>query len=312
MDPQAFIFLGDNVYSEVNRYSEYPKPERVAMAYQDLEDRKPYKAFKEASYQKAIKIFSVWDDNDYGENDAGREFAYRDQSKTLFLDFFEIPDNAPVRMRPGNYRAGELLLDHVRVQVLMLDTRYFRSPLKYHPGQSACNNHLIENTDAEATILGDAQWFWLEQQLKQPADLRLIISSIQLIPKENCYEKWANFPAERKRLFDLIKMTRAEGVLILSGDRHFAEISKLPSEYVGYPIYEVTSSGLNKALNEDDDRRYEKNSFRVAKHNILEDNFGNIRVISSADGVELKMEIRADDGLLLQSEKLMLQSLRLQ
>jgi alkaline phosphatase D len=81
---------------------------------------------------------------------------------------------------------------------------------------------------------------------------------------------------------------------------------------VGYPIYEVTSSGLNKALNEDDDRRYEKNSFRVAKHNILEDNFGNIRVISSADGVELKMEIRADDGLLLQSEKLMLQSLRLQ
>ncbi len=41
----------------------------------------------------------------------------------------------------------------------------------------------------------------------------------------------------------MIKETKAEGVVFLSGDVHYAEISKL-NEPGLYPIYDITSSGI--------------------------------------------------------------------
>src|ERR671935_24702 len=61
------------------------------------------------------------------------------------------------------------------LQVILLDTRYFRSPVK-RSGRT-----VVPNTDPGATILGPAQWEWLERQLREPADLRLIGSSIQVV-----------------------------------------------------------------------------------------------------------------------------------
>ena len=91
--------------------------------------------------------------------------------------------------------------------------------------------------------------------------LRIIASSIQLIPTEHCWEKWANFPKERIRMFELLRTTDASGVIVISGDRHLGEISVLPLDYLGYPLYEITSSGLNSALGENSDARDEQNSF---------------------------------------------------
>ena len=97
-------------------------------------------------------------------------------------------------------------------------------------------------------MLGPEQWTWLEAQLREPADLRLIVSSIQLVADGHQFEHWGNFPRERKRLFNLIRDTRASGVVLLSGDRHLAEISKLSAsdpEGPGYPLFDITSSSLN-------------------------------------------------------------------
>ena len=93
--------------------------------------------------------------------------------------------------------------------------------------------------------VGDRQWGWLERQLRQPAELRLVVSSIQVIPEEHGFERWANLPRERERLFELIRSNGANGMVLLSGDRHLAEISRLPFEVVGYSLYEVTSSSMN-------------------------------------------------------------------
>ncbi len=126
----------------------------------------------------------------------------------------------------------------------MLDTRYYRSPLVERPGNEGKAVDYIPQENG--TILGETQWEWLEAQLKRPADVRFIVSSIQLIADEPKFEKWGNFPKERQRFFDLIKKTRAKNVIVLSGDRHMAIVAKM--EVRGYdPLYDITSSSINRA-----------------------------------------------------------------
>ena len=55
-------------------------------------------------------------------------------------------------------------------------------------------------------------------------------------------ECWGNMPHQRTRLFKLIADTKAHGVVLISGDIHFAEISK--TDEGPYPLYDITSSGL--------------------------------------------------------------------
>jgi alkaline phosphatase D len=105
----------------------------------------------------------------------------------------------------------------------------------------------LPSTDPNLTLLGEQQWAWLEEQLRQPAELRLLCSGIQVISEDHPFEKWANVPAEREKLYNLIRSTQAQGVVILSGDRHLAELSLDAKSAVGYPLYDITSSGLNQA-----------------------------------------------------------------
>ena len=99
--------------------------------------------------------------------------------------------------------------------------------------------------DADAVLLGEPQWSWLEQQLSVPADIRIICSSIQLVPQFNGWEFWANFPDERKRLFSLLKRLGAKGVFIISGDTHWSELSRI-DKVIDYSLWEMTSSGLTE------------------------------------------------------------------
>ena len=93
-------------------------------------------------------------------------------------------------------------------------------------------------------MLGAAQWTWLENQLQQPADIRLIASSIQVMPTTHGWEAWAAMPAERQRLFELINKTEATGVVFLSGDRHTAFIYE-EDGLLPYAAHELTASSLN-------------------------------------------------------------------
>ena len=87
----------------------------------------------------------------------------------------------------------------------MLDTRYFRSELKRDCRKYFGIKRNIPNTYEGATVLGDAQWKWLSDELEKEADLRVIVSSIQLVNTFHTFEKWGNFPSDRKKFFDLIK-----------------------------------------------------------------------------------------------------------
>ncbi len=243
--PELFLFLGDNIYGDTDDM------EILRGKYARLGSVPGYRQLRART-----RVLATWDDHDYGRNDAGAEYPHKAASQQVFLDFFEEPDDSARRKREGVYGAWTFGENGRRLQVILLDTRYHRSalheiPARQRPKGRSYHGPYQPNHDPEATILGSEQWRWLETQLRKPADLRLIGSSIQLISNGHCWEKWGNFPRERQRFFQTIRETRANGVILLSGDRHFGEASRLPahevSDGIGYPLYEFTSSGLTHA-----------------------------------------------------------------
>jgi len=101
------------------------------------------------------------------------------------------------------------------------------------------------NPDPAATMLGERQWQWLEQQLATPADVRLIGSSLQVLADFPGWEGWSLFAHDQQRLIDLIRRKSANGVVFLSGDMHYAELSQLDVN-VPYTLWDLTSSGLTE------------------------------------------------------------------
>jgi alkaline phosphatase D len=291
--PDLLILLGDTIYADLVDGKLVPaQPDRIARCYQELSALPAWKALR-----AACPLMATWDDHDYGMNDAGAEYKFREESQKHFLDFLGVPSDSPRRQRKGVYHAEIFGPPGRRVQVIVLDTRYHRSPLLKGsrgpvPGYSGQLTPYLPTSESSATILGEEQWKWLEEQFRRPAELRLIGSSIQLIAEEHPFEKWANIPAERERFFRLLRDTRASGVVILSGDRHHGELS-LTTDAVGYPLYDLTSSGLNQSAKTW--RAPEKNRHRVAAMP-YGDNFGLITIDWTPTDPVVSLQLRDLDG----------------
>ncbi len=290
--PNVFVFMGDNIYADTTDMQE------MRRQYSKLTTRPEFQQLKRRS-----RILATWDDHDYGRNDSGSDYPARDESSRIFLETFEVDKSSPRWSRPGIYGVEYVGTQDQRIQILLLDTRYFRSALQEKFITPSCpRRNLVPNYSAGATILGDAQWTWLQQQLQAPARLRIIVSSIQVIPDQHCYEKWANFPLERDRFFQLLKDSKANGVILASGDRHFAEISKLDDERAPYPVYEITSSSFNAS----GAGSGEQNSYRITGDNFREDNFGMISVDWEQNDPLITMQLRDVKGRVAMERKIRL------
>lgn len=229
-----FLFGGDNVYYGGIRGT-------LAEAYGRAAALPGYTALRRKPH------LAVWDDNDYGPGDGGAEFSGKQASKDQFLAFWKVPADDPRRTRPGLYHARSYGPAGRRVQVILLDTRWFRSRIERKSVRRPGEGGYLPDADPAKTMLGEAQWTWLEKQLRAPADLRLVVSSIQVLAEGHSYERWGNLPAERERLVSLIRSTGAGGVVLLSGDRHFAALYRRDvgrDGGAGYPLTELTSSGV--------------------------------------------------------------------
>jgi alkaline phosphatase D len=275
--PEVFVYLGDNIYGDTEDMAVLrAKYEKLAgkAEFQDLRSK--------------VAVTAIWDDHDYGANDAGREYRMKEESRQIFLDFWKVPKASPRRGRPGiygshRYREGDRVL-----QLILLDTRFFRDPLKRKTGPPWKNDY-EPDPDPGKSLLGEEQWKWLEEQLGQPADVRIIATSIQFSHEYNGWESWTNLPAQRRKMTDVIRKTRANGVIFISGDVHWGEISRLPVEN-GYPLYDVTSSGLTE-----DWETVEPNANRVGPV-IRANNFGMIEIDWSKEDPELALGVYAIGG----------------
>jgi len=294
--PELFLFLGDNIYGDT-KDMEVMKAKYAKLA-----------AFP--GYQKLLKtcpLLATWDDHDFGVNDGGAEYPMKKESQQVFLEFFKEPKDSPRWKQEGVYLAKVFGPPDKSVQIILLDTRYHRSPLKKKPGKPVQGEGpYIPNADPMLTVLGETQWHWLAEQFKVPARIRLVCSSIQVVPEDHGWEKWANHPLQRERLFNLIRDTKAAGVIFLSGDRHLAELSMMDAG-VGYPLYDLTSSGLNQAFVKW--RKQESNRHRVATMNFGH-NFGAIAIDWEQPDPVISLQIRDEVGDITIQQKLPLNVLQ--
>lgn len=235
--PQVMVMLGDNVYGDVSS----AEMAELRAAYTALAAQPGFQRLR-----AEVPFLAVWDDHDYGVNDGGGDFPYRQQSETLFRQFWAPPASGGSAGIGGLYQAYHFGPPGRRVQLILLDTRSFRSALKPTDQRGAPGRErYLPDADPNKTMLGEAQWQWLEARLREPADLRLIVSSIQVLADSHGWERWGNLPLERDRLFRLIGDTAAAGVVLISGDRHFGALYRR-ADALPYPLYEMTASSLNR------------------------------------------------------------------
>jgi alkaline phosphatase D len=243
-----FLMIGDNVYGDkdgpayANNEAEL---DELRESFGDLAARDDFKAVR-----AKFPMMVAWDDHDYGANDAGREFPFRRLAERIHERFWGL-ENEDVGAYPGTYYERTFGPEGQRTQVIVLDTRFFRSPLTPTDewGKKGKERYM-PSTDAAQDMLGNDQWTWLENRLQDEADLRLIVSSIQVLPTDgHGYEAWATMPLEQQRLYRLIRESEAKGVVFVSGDRHTAFLYK-DDAALPYPAYEITASSVNVAFAE--------------------------------------------------------------
>lgn len=281
--PELFVFLGDNIYADTESEAE------MAKAYAALGAQPGFQALKATT-----PIRAMWDDHDYGANDSGADYPMKAASRMQFCDFWGEPAESPRRTQEGGVYGAYLFgPPGQRVQLILPDLRWNKTPVKppggfFHVATKYIAGFLSRGavagayrpvTDETATMLGAAQWAWLEAQFEVPADLRILGSSLQALSRGTGWEAWDMFPHEQQRLEALIGT--AGNVVIVSGDVHYAELTK--AERAGAPpLWELTTSGLTEVWPNlpPNDRRH--GAWRGRNFGLVEIDWAKREVILSA------------------------------
>ncbi len=249
--PELFVFLGDNVYLDTR------EPKVMREKYAQFAANPGFKKLRAKT-----PVIATWDDHDYGEDDAGGDYPMKEETRRQFLDFWKEPKESPRRERDGIYTSYYYGPVGQRVQIILLDLRYNRTPITvdarwgdtktydlWYEQQKGKTGEVpgpyVRNADPNATMLGETQWQWLEDELRKPADLRIIGSSLQVLADFPAWEAWANYVEDQQRLYELIRNTNARGIVFISGDTHYGEITS-QKRNVAYPLWDLTSSGLTE------------------------------------------------------------------
>ena len=277
-----FLMLGDNVYGDTD-------------SNDLIELRDAYEKQRE-NFDRLNLNFpfeAIWDDHDYGKNDGGEEYIYKEEAEQIFLDFWNIPQDDIRRNRPGLYFEKTQEIDGISIQMIFLDTRFFRDALlptdeKGVPGKE----RYVPHTDTSLTMLGEDQWTWLQEQLDKEVDHKIIVTSIQFLAMGHGWEAWKTLPHERQRLIDLVDQSSSE-VLFISGDRHRGGLYQFSTQS-GKVISEMTSSSLNLAFANDE----EDGPLRSGP-TFVQENYGEILLDKSTN--TLTVNLKDNQGKIIQS-----------
>ena len=279
-NPNLWVWLGDIIYADTTDMK------ALAAHYKRLKTNPDYKKLRSKA-----QVIGVYDDHDYGTNDSCKDYPMKKGAKKCLMDFLDVPMNSPMRKREGAYSSYTFGSGSQRIKFIIMDTRYFRDPLEPDPTKQ---RRYIPNMTGE--MLGETQWKWLEKELRNSqANLNILCSSVQVLSDEHGHEKWGNFPNERKRLLSLIAQTKPKNLLILSGDRHMTEVSKMEMQGLPYPIYDFTSSGMTHIRSGNS----EPNKYRVGQM-IVKKNFGILKVYWVNDKPVVTMQARGPKNELYQ------------
>lgn len=245
------LWLGDNIYlREVDWTSRSGIYHRYT-AYKSLPELQ--------SLWKSMPHYAIWDDHDFGPNDADRSFVNKEISLEAFKDFWGNMDYG-VNGKKGITN----MFSFNDLDFFLLDNRYHRTPNDRKTG--------------ERYILGDEQVQWLIDALvNSKASFKIVAVGGQLLSDAAVYENHATYAEERKKIINLIEQEGIKNVIFLSGDRHKTELSKLKLDNENL-IFDYTCSPLTSKAYDTHD---EGNSLQVEGTHVSTQNFGILHVSGS-------------------------------
>ena len=267
-NPQFYMWIGDSIYADTTDM------EKMASLYQDQLDLPEYQKLL-----AKVPVTGVWDDHDFGENDAGKEYPKKRESQKLFLDFIGEPANSARREQEGLYTSYTFGPEGQKVKLIILDTRYFRD----QPGKK------------KSDVLGTSQWNWLRAELKNSnAQIHMIVSSYSVLFFKNSFgEQWRSFKKGWKRLKKAIKKYDPPGLVFLTGDRHFSGIWS--DEIHGKTYYELMASGFTKKIKKKSQRRLARRLYGKGNA-ITSRNFGMVDIDWEASPLRLTFHAVVKSG----------------
>jgi len=220
--PDLFLWTGDVVYADTTDV------DKMRAKYQQQLDRPEY-----IQFTKNVEVTGIWDDHDFGINNGGKNNPIKAQAQQIFLNFIGEPADSVRRSQEGVYTSATYGSGENTVKIFLLDARYHRDL----------------TGSGRADILGDAQWQWLESEIKSStAAVNIFVSGVSVMSRQIPFaEEWNDFKWSRKKLFAIVHKHQIPGVLFLTGDRHFS--SHLSGKVHGQVYHEFMSSGLTHYMN---------------------------------------------------------------
>ena len=247
--PDAMVWLGDNVYL---REPDWGTRSGLMKRYTHTRAYAPSRTMF-----ATVPNYAIWDDHDYGPNDSDRSWWMKQSALEVFKLFWPNPSYG-VEGSEGVTTSVEI----GDVQLFLLDDRW--------------NRDANDRSDVERRILGEPQLRWLIDALSASrATFKIVAVGNQVLSDNTRREGFAKSPQERDALIRAISANKIPGVVFVSGDVHFAELSKLDREGT-YPLYELTTSPLSSGVNTSP--VYRANTRRVEGTEFVGHNFGLISV----------------------------------
>jgi alkaline phosphatase D len=267
-NPEYLLLIGDNVYGDKtgkDNYSDGATPETLWKRYLDVRLSLPL-YFQE----KLIPVHALWDDHDYGANNSGRDYKYKEESRAIF-EAFMAQDLSDDEWEKSRGVGGLLSLGDFNLY--FLDARFYRAP------------------EEDGSELGLDQLNWFENKLREENTPSLVIKGDQFFGGYHRFESYeGNHPNEFGRFVESMKKINTPFVFF-SGDRHMSEIMQFPRTLFGKPSFEITSSPIHAKMFPGED----KNPWRVIA-NKEKMNFTMVENIAQNDHWFLNVENIGENG----------------
>ncbi|WP_157962757.1 alkaline phosphatase D family protein [Chitinophaga deserti] len=271
------LWLGDNWYTREVDYSS-----ASGLLYRAHRDRSLPVLQPLLS---AMPHYAIWDDHDFGPNDASKAYIFREESREVFRNFWPNPTFG--QEGKGIYTQ----FSFSDVDFFLLDGRYFSSG-------SRMPDSIGGKPNAEKKMYGDAQMEWLRNALLQSnARFKVIATGSQALNTYSRWDSFHHFPVEYHSFMDWLNEVNIPGIVFLTGDRHHSEVIRL-NRKDNYPLYDITNSPLSSG--EAAPSGAEVNStIRVPGTLVVTQNYSRIRVLGPQNDRKMQVEFVDRGGQVL-------------
>lgn len=255
--PDMLFLIGDVVYGDILGY--FHGPNVLWSRY--IETRQKLGLY---GAKNLIPTIAIWDDHDFGLNDADGTYTHKENSLKTFHQFYAQKTMGSAYHNGPGVASSFAAFGH---KFIFLDNRFWRR---------------LPNKFSKEGFLGDAQMEWLERELVHDQKQTWVIQGSQTFGEFKEKSGTYNFIAPNELDHLLGEIRRADKpTVFLSGDVHFSELNVVPNKHLGYESYELTSSCLHSIYLD----RLPKNSQRIV--GATKENFLLLNITSADPNIDV-------------------------